>query len=218
MLLNSVHLACVTMGDVATPFTMLVVCTANVCRSATAQAVLTDALQQPVPVDIGLESRGTRAMDGELFCATASRLTGVEFSDHRSRLIDREVIDRADLILTMERAQRGFVVEQSLGARRRTFTLREAVQLTEWLDKGAPVPDGLVLPAPPPIPELPRDRLTWWVVEMDAGRGLAGVSGDERIDISDPHATRGVDHAAVTAQVVADSEYLARYMRALVTR
>lgn len=68
------------MAAVVAPFRLLVVCTANICRSPAAARLLQLSLPTVIPpVDSGrvvVESRGTRARDGAPACDLTSALVG----------------------------------------------------------------------------------------------------------------------------------------------
>lgn len=90
--------------------TILFVCTANICRSPVAEALFAFWLRgQAVPGDWRVESAGTWAEPG-LPASTFSREVlerlGLDISSHRSRRVDRAMIEAADLVLCMTRSQR----------------------------------------------------------------------------------------------------------------
>src|SRR5213593_3311393 len=75
--------------------TILLVCTGNICRSPLAAALLERALKE----------------------------RGLDLSGHRAQLLTREMVDAADLILTMARHHRARVDE--LGGEGHVFVLGE---------------------------------------------------------------------------------------------
>ena len=104
---------------------VLFVCTGNICRSPLAASLLERALK-----DRGLEVQVTSAGTGAWDCAPASEgayLVGLErgldLSGHRARLLTRELVEVADLILTMARHHRARVDE--LGGEGKVFVLGE---------------------------------------------------------------------------------------------
>lgn len=111
---------------------ILVVCTANVCRSPLAQFVLQDALHTvPGFGAVRVASGGVKAATGagvcELVRASQTGRSWAEFlGAHRAAPVTKEQLGRARLILTASREMRGALAVLEPSARTRTFTLREA--------------------------------------------------------------------------------------------
>ncbi|MCX6461427.1 MAG: hypothetical protein NTZ03_14105 [Actinobacteria bacterium] len=190
------------MGGDAAPFNVLVVCSANVCRSPVAAALLESSLAPQVTAGlIAVTSRGVWANDGDAVCGRAVQQAGLGSLQHSAQRLTAADIAGADLILTAEQVHRASVVEKDLSARKRTFTLREAAALSKWFAAGSPVPEGLEVPPPPPTPADPHAQLLWWVSELNAGRGIASMGSGQDLDIADAHGEVRVDHAAVMAAV-----------------
>jgi protein-tyrosine phosphatase len=84
---------------------LLVVCTANICRSPVSAMLLDRALLDR-SIDAIVESAGFLTED-EPACPTMQEFAqgvGLDLSFHRSRLIDRWLVGDARLILTMQRS------------------------------------------------------------------------------------------------------------------
>ncbi|MES2305895.1 MAG: low molecular weight protein arginine phosphatase [Gemmatimonadota bacterium] len=84
---------------------VLLVCTGNTCRSPLAAAILAARLAEtPALSDVVVTSAGTGARNGEP-ASEGSYLValerGLDLSAHRSRMLTREMVVEADLILTM---------------------------------------------------------------------------------------------------------------------
>ena len=84
---------------------ILVICTANICRSPVAAALLRDRLRQRGLTDWTVGSAGTWAMSAR----PASRYSvevmgrhGYNIADHRAAMVDESQLREADLALTME--------------------------------------------------------------------------------------------------------------------
>src|SRR2546422_901671 len=93
---------------------ILLVCTGNICRSPLAAALLERALVERGIQGIAVASAGTGAWDGAPVSEGAYLVgleRGLDLSSHRARLLTRELVDGADLILTMARHHRARVDE-----------------------------------------------------------------------------------------------------------
>src|SRR5215217_9257195 len=114
-------------------FSILAVCTGNVCRSPAVERLLTSKLGPTVTVS----SAGTHALVGHPIAAPMGWLlldSGVEPASFKARRLSEQMLKEADLILSMTRAQRGLVDELWPAAVRRTFTLREFARLLDRVD------------------------------------------------------------------------------------
>src|SRR5436189_797269 len=104
---------------------VLFVCTGNICRSPLAASLLERALQER-GIEVTVASAGTGAWDGAPASEGAYLVgleRGLDLSGHRARLLTRELVEQADLILTMARHHRARVDE--LGGEGRVFVLGE---------------------------------------------------------------------------------------------
>ena len=105
---------------------ILLVCTGNICRSPLAAALLQRALTDRGIEGMDVSSAGTGAWDGAPVSEGAYLVgleRGLDLSAHRARLLTRELIEEADLVLTMARHHRARVDE--LGGEGRVFVLGE---------------------------------------------------------------------------------------------
>jgi protein-tyrosine-phosphatase len=85
---------------------VLFVCSGNTCRSPLAVVAFRRMLDEAGRQDITVESAGTGAYDGAPASEGAYLVAlevGLDLSDHRARLLNRELVAQADLILTMSR-------------------------------------------------------------------------------------------------------------------
>ena len=92
-------------------------------------------------------SAGTRAVvGGKVPPGTASALArrGVDSTGHAGEDITIEVVQAADIVLTMSRRERATVLRLDPGALARTFTLREFARLISASPVSAESVDGLI--------------------------------------------------------------------------
>lgn len=83
---------------------VLLVCTGNTCRSPTAEGLLRAALAAKGLDQVTVSSAGTGAWDGAPVSEAAYLVSleqGLDLSEHRARLLTRDLVRGADLILTM---------------------------------------------------------------------------------------------------------------------
>jgi len=99
---------------------VLFVCTGNTCRSPMAEAMMQEALVSRGVDQVTVSSAGTGAWDGAPV-SEGAYLVGL--STHRARLLTRELVKSADLILTMSGHHRARVAE--LGGEDKVHVLGE---------------------------------------------------------------------------------------------
>lgn len=165
-------------------FSILTVCSGNICRSPLAEQLLRAGLAD-VP-DVRVSSAGTVGMIGYPMDARAAELAvrfGItDSASHVARELNERQIADAQLIFAMSRDHRRAVAELVPRAARRTFTIREFARIA------AEITDDDLAPAA----ELPQDdvsgRLAATVAVVGAMRGMAGppASADDD-DVIDPY-------------------------------
>ncbi|MGX4514692.1 arsenate reductase/protein-tyrosine-phosphatase family protein, partial [Clostridioides difficile] len=112
-------------------FSVLSVCTGNVCRSPLAEQLIARQMRE---FDVSVRSAGVWALVGEGAPEPARRIAaecGLDVSAHVAEQVDEGMIRRSDLILGMARDHRRQLVEMAPSAMRRSFTLREFARLAE---------------------------------------------------------------------------------------
>ncbi|MEE6274198.1 low molecular weight phosphatase family protein [Georgenia sp. MJ206] len=157
-------------------FTILVVCTGNVCRSPAVERLLRGAFAD-VP-DIRVTSAGTGALVGEPIHGPMSALLegiNVDTSGFAARRLTPDLVRDADLVLAATRLHRGDVVDLVPAAVRRTFTLRELARLTEQV----PAAD---LDAAAGPDAAPADRLAALIPLASARRAHVPAEQDDVVD------------------------------------
>ncbi len=109
------------------PFSILAVCTGNICRSPALELRLRRLLGPEVEV----VSAGLHARVGEPVDPTMAVLLGPGVEDLRARQVTAADVAGADLVLTMTAEQRRALSVRVPTAVRRIFTLREFAELAE---------------------------------------------------------------------------------------
>jgi protein-tyrosine phosphatase len=150
---------------------VLMLCTANVCRSPMAQALLARRLAtlgRPATVRSGGMLSEGEPPRPEVVAAMAAR--GLDVSAHRSHRVSPADLDRADLTLAMTRGNLRHAVVLAPAAWPRAFTLRELVR------RGAAIG-----------PRRPGEALADWLARAHDGRRRATLLGDcANDDVADP--------------------------------
>lgn len=121
-------------------FSILCVCTGNICRSPATELLLAAELGTSVAV----RSAGTHALVGQPVAGPMDQLLrdfGTDSSAFVARRLTETLLQPTDLVLTMTRAHRTVVLNLWPAAVRRTFTLLEFARLLEGVDPSA-LPDG----------------------------------------------------------------------------
>jgi protein-tyrosine phosphatase len=183
---------------------LLVVCTANVCRSAVAERMLARELAGRRDVD-GHEwivrSAGTadlRApMDRNTIAAAAA--IGLDLGDHRARHLTKEILatDGADLVLTMTREHLRHVVGMDPSAWPRTFTLKEFARRADAIRPAAVESGGVAE----------------WLERVRADRRAADLMRpDPSDDIADPYGAPRREHDLMLTGVRGPVVVLARQL------
>lgn len=86
-------------------FSVLMVCTGNICRSPMAQGLLLHRLPESLKPFVSVRSAGTHGLHGnqaEPFAVRAAAAHGTDISEHRARILDSAMVKCANLVLAME--------------------------------------------------------------------------------------------------------------------
>ncbi len=175
------------------PFTLLYVCTGNICRSPLAERYTVHRLAHAAP-DLAhlvrVRSAGIRGLDRYPMDANAAaelRRRGGLDDGFLARRLTAADVESAQLVLTMTREQRAAALVEAPAGLRRTFTLLEAVDLAHRVGT-----DGQ-------LDAVPAGPLGL-VAAMMARRSSSRI---DVYDIADPIGQSPEVHAAVAAEVTA---------------
>jgi protein-tyrosine phosphatase len=171
-------------------FEILFICTGNQCRSALAE-VITRTLTEGLPV--GVSSAGTdigHAAPSPKKTLKAASMLGYDLGEHRSRALDEEGLDSADLVVGFEIAHVAAAVIERKTERAKTWLLPQLVGTLERVT-AEPLSD------PEDLASVARSRLA----AADALRSSASpMLGDQ---IADPIGRSSRVHQA-TARTIDD--------------
>lgn len=162
---------------------MLFVCTANICRSAFAEALSRhliegyrqrdgDGREQITVSSAGIHGFVDQPMDEPM--AAEAFMRGADPSYFRSRRLTFDMVDAADLVLTAEVAHRTYILDDRPAVFRRMFTFGQFARM---------------------LPDLAQDAHGKALLES-AKKGLKPASAED--DVADPFG-RGPEAASETA-------------------
>ena len=182
---------------------ILVVCTANVCRSPMGQALLQRELLAVGRDDIVTSAGTTGAnLPADPVAMAALDALGAPLVGHTPRRATREILntDGADIILAMTRQHVRELVAVNPSVWKRTFTLREAVRraalrAADWYEP------------------IQYPSLADWLVDIAADRHPSDLMGSDPIDDVDDPNGRGRGHVDRAAADIAD--LAAQFARAI---
>jgi protein-tyrosine phosphatase len=150
---------------------VLVLCTANICRSPMAEALLADRLAARDSATTVCS--GGMLGDGEPPCPeaiTAMADYGLDIAAHRSRLVAAAEFERTDLTLAMARENLRHAVVTAPTIWPRAFTIKELVRRGQAIGGRAP-----------------EESLAGWLARAHEGRERAALLGDsDDDDVADP--------------------------------
>ena len=109
---------------------ILIVCTANICRSPLVEAILRRQLHERGLTDWEVSSAGTWAQferGAARYSQKIAQRIGLDLSEHVSRIISAEIIDSADLIIVMTKSHQESLRVEFRSARDKIFLLSEMI-------------------------------------------------------------------------------------------
>jgi protein-tyrosine-phosphatase len=115
---------------VSVPGTIVTVCTANICRSPMAAALLQHALAaQPEPLrSIKVISAGVAARPGEPVSENsvlALKKVGIDISQHRAQPLTQQLLDEALAVICMTESHRALIQVQAEPVPKNVFLFRQ---------------------------------------------------------------------------------------------
>ena len=157
--------------DNTVPSEIVVLCTANVCRSPMAASLLARRLGA-LGVTVPVRSAGMIGSGDPPYPEVVSVMAwyGIDISSHRSRPARAIDLAHASLVLAMAREHLRYAVVTGPGAWPRAFTLKELVRRGEEIG-----------------PRMPGEPFTDWLSRIHAGRDRTSLLGDSAADdVADP--------------------------------
>jgi protein-tyrosine-phosphatase len=109
---------------------ILVVCTANICRSPVAEAVLRDKLQKADRSDWMVSSAGTWAEAGHAASSMSVTLMAereLDIQAHGSRAVTGQLMAQSDLVLCMETRHLEWLQQAFPEQKHKVYTIRQMV-------------------------------------------------------------------------------------------
>ncbi|AZZ49453.1 low molecular weight phosphatase family protein [Rathayibacter rathayi] len=200
-------------ASAAPVFTVLSVCTGNICRSPMSEQLLRAALAEVTSPNGGplfaFTSAGVRTRPGLPMDPVSARFStqhGGDPAAHSSAVLDEAVVGGADLLLTMTRDHLVDASRRFPSLLLRGFTLLEFARVFPFVLREVPLPSV----------EDPAARLRAVVRLAAAHRGRAPRG--EGDDIEDPIGRSEAVHERVATQISAAVADVSRDLRALARR
>lgn len=174
---------------------VLVVCTANQCRSPLVAALLRRRSAE-LGLRVGVASAGVSATDGAPPSSGSVREAegrGVDLADHRAQSLDPELVLEAHVIVAMEVAHVEHLAGRFPGSLNETFTLVELAEMGSQ------------------VPPLPGEGAQRWLDRAGRERSLRSLRR-RGLDVDDPIGGTDRDYREMADRV---EELLAAWLKDL---
>ena len=146
-------------------------CTANLCRSPTAEVLLARHLaDRGVDAHVHSAGRGPGGLPAPAPALSAFGAAGVDLSRHRSRTLSPEMLAGTDLVIGMAREHVRDALSMDPHVWDRAFTFKELVRRGEAAGR-----------------RLPGEEISAWLARVGAGRSANALLGSAGVDdVADP--------------------------------
>jgi len=166
---------------------------------------------QDIP-EVRIMSAGTHAMVGEPMFPISQQIAqsygAEELESHRARQVTDVLLESSDLVLTMTREQRRFVVESNPHVTRRVFTLREFSRLASVTT------DEMLAADLETIKDFNVDKLREAVQSVSLSRSqVPPVNDPTELDVIDPYGQSAEVHQDSAEQLAPAIESVADLIR-----
>lgn len=130
-------------------FNVLMVCTANICRSPMGKVILEKKVSdESLESLIYIDSCGVWAVEDQKACELSQQVTrenGLELTHHSSKSLIPSLIKNADLILTMTPTHKKEILNFFPTANSKVYTLKEYMQPNKLVKESIDDPIGMTL-------------------------------------------------------------------------
>lgn len=105
---------------------ILIVCTGNTCRSPMAEGIFNE-LKKDMDLDIQVLSAGISAYEGSPISENAIKsMEDIhDISHYRSKMVDEDLVNQADLILAMTKMHKDRLLSRYKGIEEKTYLINE---------------------------------------------------------------------------------------------
>lgn len=167
--------------------------------------------------EVSVTSAGTHAMVGEQMFPISQQIAqsyGAEdLESHLARQVTEKILESSDLVLTMTREHRRFVVESNPHVTRRAFTIREFARLV------SATTDEMLAADLETIKDSNVDKLRAAVHSVSLSRSqVSPVNDPAELDVIDPYGKSAAVHQGSAEQLVPAIEAVADLIRRAVVQ